>query len=93
MKNHILLQAAVAGILGAALPISGHAAPAADQGATLGQCIGANSCKGKSDCHQAGMNECKGENGCKGKGYLEKTKADCDKLALKNKRIHFEAAD
>ncbi|OAI29536.1 hypothetical protein A1351_10185 [Methylosinus sp. R-45379] len=32
------------------------------------QCIGANSCKGKSDCHSP-KNACKGMNACKGKGW------------------------
>jgi hypothetical protein len=43
-----------------------------------GKCMGANACKGKSDC--GGKNGCPGQNACKGKGYLELTKAACDKI-------------
>ena len=43
-----------------------------------GKCIGANACKGKSDC--GGKNGCPGQNACKGKGYLELTKAECNKI-------------
>jgi len=46
--------------------------------AARGKCIGANACKGKSDC--GGKNGCPGQNACKGKGYLELTKAECDKI-------------
>jgi hypothetical protein len=64
----------------AALIISGALAPAAqaaDEG--KGHCVGANACKGKSDCKTA-SNECKGQNACKGKGFLAMTKADCDQV-------------
>ena len=32
------------------------------------QCLGANSCKGKSDCHTP-KNACQGMNSCKGQGW------------------------
>lgn len=41
------------------------------------KCEGANSCKGKSDCHTA-HNECAGKNGCQGKGFKMMTPAECD---------------
>jgi uncharacterized membrane protein len=44
-----------------------------------GKCLGANACKGKSDC-STGKNGCGGENACKGQGYLELTKKECDKI-------------
>jgi uncharacterized membrane protein len=42
------------------------------------KCEGVNSCKGHSACKSA-KNSCKGQNACKGQGFLEMTKADCDK--------------
>ena len=45
----------------------------------VGHCMGANACKGKGACKGA-SNACKGQNACKGKGYLEMTKADCEKI-------------
>lgn len=46
-----------------------------------GKCIGANACRGKSDC-SIGKSACGGatSNSCKGKGYLLLTKAECDKI-------------
>ncbi|HSD93304.1 MAG TPA: hypothetical protein VLB11_09810 [Methyloceanibacter sp.] len=52
-----------------------------------GHCIGANACKGKSDCSTA-KNDCSGMNACKGQGYLEMTKEECDKI----EGATFEAA-
>jgi hypothetical protein len=48
-------------------------------GDAVGHCMGANACKGQSACKTA-TNACKGQNACKGKGYLEMTKAECDKI-------------
>jgi len=42
------------------------------------KCEGVNSCKGHSACKTA-KNACKGQNSCKGQGFLELSKADCDK--------------
>ena len=47
-------------------------------------CTGVNSCKGQSACKSAN-NSCKGQNSCKGKGFMEMTKADCDKAQAKSK--------
>jgi len=41
--------------------------------------MGANACKGKGACKTA-TNACKGQNACKGKGFLEMSKAECDKV-------------
>ena len=99
-KNQIL-GAAVAGILGASLLIhspsagaSGAKTDAKDEAKT-GQCVGANSCKGKGACSQPTMkHDCASKNACKGQGFLEKTKAECDKLAKADKKskIHFESS-
>jgi hypothetical protein len=62
-------------IFTAAVPVgAAHASP-------KGKCIGANACKGKSDC-STGASACGGatSNSCKGKGYLLMTKAQCDKI-------------
>ena len=73
-KGAILATAAAA--LFMAAPIAVHAA---DEGAAepMGQCAGANSCKGKSACATANSS-CKGQNACKGQGYTKTTKAECD---------------
>ena len=52
-----------------------------------GHCMGANACKGKSDCKTA-KNDCSGSNACKGQRYLEMTKEECDKI----EGATFEAA-
>jgi len=46
-----------------------------------GKCIGANACRGKSDC-STGKSACGGAtpNSCKGKGFLLLTKAECAKI-------------
>jgi hypothetical protein len=67
------IAVAVAALIAAA---SGVATPSYAEGAK-GRCIGANACKGKSDCS---ANNCAGTNVCKGKGYLEMTKKECDKI-------------
>lgn len=41
-------------------------------------CYGANSCKGTSACKTA-KSSCKGQNACKGQGFLQLTKAECEK--------------
>lgn len=43
----------------------------------LGQCHGANSCKGTSACATA-TTACAGQNACKGQGWISASKADCD---------------
>jgi hypothetical protein len=91
-KGQFLLKAAVAGIIGAStFGVSSHAI-AADDANAKGHCVGANACKGKSGCKQEGKNACSGKNGCGGKGFLETTKAECDDLAKKNKKVRFEVS-
>jgi hypothetical protein len=58
------------------LTIGGPAAPSHADDAK-GRCIGANACKGQSACS---TNGCSGTNACKGQGYLELTKAECEKI-------------
>ena len=42
------------------------------------KCLGANSCKGQSDCKTV-SNDCKGKNGCAGKGYVTTaTSQECE---------------
>jgi uncharacterized membrane protein len=89
MKKN-LLGAAVAGILGASMVAASSTALAADQAGEKGRCVGANACKGKGACAVKGQNDCAGKNSCKGKAFTMMTKAECDALAAKNKKIHFE---
>ena len=42
-------------------------APMSASAGAKGKCVGANSCKGHSDCATANSS-CKGQNACKGKG-------------------------
>lgn len=48
-----------------------------EKGNDMGQCHGANACKGKSVCATADS-ACKGMNSCKGKGWVHSNEADCD---------------
>jgi uncharacterized membrane protein len=69
-----IATAVAALVLTVAVPggaVSAHAA-------SKGKCIGANACKGQSDC--GGKNGCSGQNACKGQGYLDLSKAECDKI-------------
>ena len=75
-KSGAAIATAVASlILTAAVPMAAAHADA------QGKCMGANACKGKSDC-STGASACGGatSNSCKGKGYLLLTKAQCDKI-------------
>lgn len=57
----------------------GAAAPSAHAADAKGHCMGANACKGHGACKSA-SNACKGQNACKGKGFVEMTKAECEKI-------------
>jgi hypothetical protein len=74
MKNNVRSGATLA-VAAISIALAGVVTPAA---ATAGKvhCLGANSCKGKSDCNTP-KNACKGMNACKGKGwvYMESEKA------------------
>jgi hypothetical protein len=63
----------------AALLLAGAVATPVTAAGEKGHCVGANACKGKSDCKTA-KNDCGGLNACKGQGYLEMTKEECDKI-------------
>ena len=52
-------------------------APMSASAGAKGKCVGANSCKGHSDCATA-TSSCKGQNACKGQGFVALTKAECD---------------
>jgi hypothetical protein len=80
MKIDVRSGAAIAAAA-ATLLIAGAALSAPTQIAQegIGHCNGANSCKGKGACKTA-SNACKGQNACKGNGFLEMTKAECDKI-------------
>jgi hypothetical protein len=79
IKTNSFAFAAAAATLFLAAPM----AQAAESGkAEVGHCMGANSCKGESACKTA-SNACKGQNGCKGQGFLEMSKADCEKAGGK----------
>ncbi len=85
--NKLLVAAAMMGIIGAGLSVTASASAASEKG----HCMGANACKGKGAC-KTDANACKGQNGCKGQAFTEATKAKCDKMAKKDKKIRFEAA-
>ena len=89
-QNRLLVNAALAGIIAAGTLGLSSAALAEGKPTDKGHCVGANACKGKGGCAQEGANACKGQNGCKGKGFVEKTRAECEKLAKKDKNIKFE---
>ncbi len=91
-QNNLLVKAALAGIIAASSLGMASTALAEGKSTDKGHCVGANGCKGKGGCAQEGSNGCKGQNGCKGKGFVEKTRADCEKLAKKDKSVKFEEA-
>ncbi|ATQ67988.1 MULTISPECIES: BufA2 family periplasmic bufferin-type metallophore [Methylosinus] len=70
-----LAMAAVSLALAGAVATTAHAA-------TPGrvQCLGANACQGKGDCHSP-KNACKGMNACKGKGWIHTDSAEACKEA------------
>lgn len=72
----VTLAAAAAAIfaMGAALSVPAYAAD------TSVQCVGANSCKGTSECKTA-KNDCKGMNSCKGQGWTKAASAEACKAA------------
>jgi uncharacterized membrane protein len=76
-KGLTLLPGAAIAMAAAALFIAEAAvAPASAADDTKVQCIGVNSCKGKSECASA-KNGCAGQNACKGQGWLTLTEKDC----------------
>ncbi len=77
-KSGAALAAAAAGLMiaGSSITTSFAADAAMD---AKGHCMGATACKGQGACKTA-ANACKGQNACKGTGFLEMTKAECDKV-------------
>lgn len=80
-KSGATLAAAAATLFLAGASISTVSSVAYAAGG-VGQCIGANACKGQSAC-KTGNSACKGLNACKGQGFAEMTKAKC--VAAKGK--------
>jgi len=72
-RSGVSIAIAVAALI-AAIPAQSGPAQADE---AKGRCMGANACKGQSACSSNG---CSGNNACKGKGFLEMTKAECDKI-------------
>lgn len=72
MKQTKISGAALA-VAAMSLALAGGMTPANAQEGTV-HCLGANSCKGKSECHTP-KNACKGMNACKGKGWVYKDSA------------------
>jgi len=62
------LLATAVGVLFTAQPLIADNSQAQAQ-ATQVKCVGANSCKGQSECATK-ANSCKGQNSCKGKGFI-----------------------
>ncbi len=69
----------------AALLISGCASDSSNGSSSdpvveseMGQCHGANSCKGTGSCAMPGENTCASQNSCKGKGWIPLIKSDCE---------------
>jgi hypothetical protein len=62
------LLATAVGVLFTTQPLIADSSQAQAQ-ATQVKCVGANSCKGQSECATK-ANSCKGQNSCKGKGFI-----------------------
>ena len=62
------LLATAVGVLFVTQPLLADNSQAQSQ-ATQVKCVGANSCKGQSECSSK-ANSCKGQNSCKGKGWI-----------------------
>lgn len=70
MKNDRLNGPSLA-IAAVSLVLAGGVLPVAAATTAKVHCLGANSCKGKSDCHTP-KNACKGMNACKAQGWVFK---------------------
>ncbi len=62
------LLATAVGVLFMTQPVTADNSQAQGQAAQV-KCVGANSCKGQSECSSK-ANSCKGHNSCKGKGWI-----------------------
>ncbi len=68
MKKDMCKGATLA-IAAVSIVLAGAAPPAKAASTGKVRCLGANSCKGKADCHSP-KNACKGMNSCKGQGWI-----------------------
>ena len=75
-KSGTALAAAAASLMLAGAVMAPAYAATEEKGA----CSGANACKGQSACKTA-TSSCKGQNACKGQGWIEATRAECEKTA------------
>lgn len=57
-------------------------APVSTSASESGKCFNINSCKGSGACATA-TTSCAGQNSCAGKGWIKKTKAECDEAGGK----------
>ena len=69
--------AAAAAAMFAVAPMSGAVA-----GEKAGKCFNVNSCKGAGACATA-TTSCAGQNSCAGKGWVKKTKVECEEAGGK----------
>ena len=77
----VLLATAV-GMLFTTQPLLADNSSAPAQAAQV-KCLGANNCKGQSDCASK-ANSCKGQNSCKGKGWITTSSTrQCEQLGGK----------
>jgi hypothetical protein len=73
LKSGVAIATAAAALFTAGL-MATPTVQAADMGV---KCVGANSCKGHSECKTA-KSECKGQNSCKGTGWkTTKSEKEC----------------
>ncbi len=70
IKSNGLVLAATAATLLSACASTGY-----QESIAKGYCVGANSCRGTSDCATA-TSLCKGQNACKGQGFLLLSQSD-----------------
>jgi hypothetical protein len=67
MAGAMLATAVALAFMGTSVRAADTSSPSATKAQI--KCLGANSCKGQSEC-KAASSDCKGQNGCKGKGFV-----------------------
>lgn len=72
--KHDVNAGTILAVAAVSLALAGAVTPVKAQTTGRVHCLGANSCKAKSDCHTP-KNACKGMNSCKGKGWVYKESA------------------
>ncbi|MBP9674859.1 MAG: hypothetical protein KBD63_07150 [Bacteriovoracaceae bacterium] len=84
-KRSLLLGAAMAGMmmgLSCTKKTETTPAPTPETATTeqvMGECNGANTCKGQGACGGAN-HDCAGKNECKGQGWVKLSKEECEKI-------------